>query len=207
MSTGPKDRDWSAYYAKTGNRPPRETLTFALDRFDAEPAEAGRVAVDLGAGGGHDTIEMLRRGWSVLAIDAEPDAITTIRARPDLPADADLSGVVCRFEDATWPPCDLVNSSFALPLCAPSTFTRVWQQIVSSLRPGGRFAGQLYGERDSWAGRDGMTFHTGKDVEALLAGFDIEYMVEEEDDSVTPRGAAKHWHVFHLVVRRASSGG
>ena len=202
MSAPPKDRDWAAYYAKTSGRPPRETLMFALDRFDAEPADAARFAVDLGAGAGRDVIEMLRRGWRVLAIDAEPDAIDALDARPDLPPAANLVGMVARFEDADWPECDLVNSSFALPLCDPTGFTAVWRRIESSLRPGGRFAGQLYGERDSWVGRDGMTFHTRADVEALLAGFDIEHFVEEEDDSTTPRGEAKHWHVFHVVARR-----
>lgn len=203
MSTPSKDRDWTAYYAKTGGRPPRETLMFALDRFDTEPADRTRFAVDLGAGSGRDAIEMLRRGWRVLAIDAEPDAIDALNARPDLQPDTNLAGMVARFEDADWPDCDLVNSSFALPLCAPSDFARVWQRIELSLRPGGRFAGQLYGERDSWAGRDGMTFHTRAEVETLCAGFEIEHFVEEEDDSATPRGEAKHWHVFHIVARKA----
>lgn len=201
MSAGAKDRDWAAYYAKTGTRPPRATLISALDRFDSEPGDTPRLAVDLGAGAGRDAIELLRRGWRVLAIDAEPDAIDALTARPDLPPGADLSGVVARFEDAAWPDCDLVNSSFALPLCAPTAFDRVWRRIVSSLRPGGRFAGQLYGTRDSWAGRAGMTFHTRAHIEGLLAGFETEYLEEEEDDSVTPRGEAKHWHVFHIVAR------
>jgi hypothetical protein len=112
-----------------------------------------------------------------------------------------MTGMVARFENAAWPNCDLVNSSFALPLCAPAGFERVWRRIVSSLRPGGRFAGQLYGERDSWVDREGMTFHTRAQVEALLAGFEIEYFIDEEEDSTTPRGEAKHWHVFHIVAR------
>lgn len=206
MSAPSKDRDWAAYYAKTGGRPPRETLMFALDRFDEDPPDAARLAVDLGSGAGRDAIEMLRRGWRVLAIDAEPDAIDALKARADLPPDADLAGLVSRFEDATWPECDLVNSSFALPLCAPSDFGGLWQRIETSLRPGGRFAGQLYGERDSWSGREGMTFQSRTEVERLLAGFDIEYFVEEEDDSTTPRGEAKHWHVFHIVARRPGQG-
>lgn len=206
MSADPKDRDWAGYYAKTVDRPPRATLMIALDRFAADPDGEPLFAVDLGSGAGRDAIEMLRRGWRVLAIDAEPDAIEALKARPDLPPDADLTGMVSRFEDATWPSCDLVNSSFALPLCAPSDFAGVWQRIESSLRPGGRFAGQLYGERDSWAGRDGMTFHMRTEVESLLEGFEVEHLEEEEDDSVTPRGEAKHWHVFHIVARVSSSG-
>lgn len=205
MSASSKDGDWVAYYAKTIGRPPHDTLIFALDRFDEDPTYDARFAVDLGSGAGRDTIEMLRRGWRVLAIDAEPDAIDALKARPDLPPDTDLASLVSRFEVAAWPTCDLVNSSFALPLCAPSDFASVWGQIESSLRPGGRFAGQLYGERDSWMGREGMTFLRRADVEGLLAGFDVENFVEEEDYSTTPRGEAKHWHVFHIVARRVSS--
>ena len=72
----------------------------------------------------------------------------------------------------------------------------------TSLRPGGRFAGQLFGERDSWAVRAGMTFHSREQAEARLAGFEVELFDEEEDDSTTVRGEAKHWHIFHVVVRK-----
>lgn len=194
--------DWAAYYAKTGGRPPRKTLLFALDRFDAEGDARSQFAVDLGAGGGRDTIAMLDRGWHVLAIDAAPDAAETLRSRADLPEGAELETRVARFEDADWPSCDLVNSSFALPLCPPDMFPKVWQKIIASLKPGGRFAGQLYGDKDSWAGREGMTFLTCDEAEALLKGLEVELFEEEEDDSTTPRGEAKHWHVFHIVARK-----
>lgn len=198
------DGDWAAYYDKTGTRPPRQTLLFALDRFDAERAAEPRLAVDLGCGSGRDTVELLRRGWRVLAIDAEPAAIEKLTARDELPpgADALLTGRVARFEDAQWPPCDLVNSSFALPLMAPRDFPAVWRRIVASLKPGGRVACQLYGERDSWVGRPGMTFHDRNAVDALLDGLTVEMLREEEDDSTTPRGEAKHWHIFHIVARK-----
>ncbi|MDE0779406.1 MAG: methyltransferase domain-containing protein [Alphaproteobacteria bacterium] len=194
-------RDWAAYYTKTGARPPRPNLLFALDRFEAETSDTPRLAVDLGAGGGRDVIEMLRRGWRVMAIDGEAAAAEALRARSDLPVGASFETKTARFEDADWPGCDLVNSSFALPLCTPDQFPLVWQKITYSLNSGGRFAGQFYGERDSWAGREGMTFHTQHEVEALLLGLEIEFFEEEEDDSKTPRGEAKHWHVFHVVAQ------
>lgn len=194
---------WESYYAKTGGRPPRETLLFALDRFDDEldPA-ARRFAVDLGCGNGRDTIELLRRGWHVLAVDAEPTAIEGLRARPDLPRHGELETLVSRFEDAVLPDADLVNSSFALPLVDPRRFPDLWDGILSALRSGGRVACQLYGERDSWVGRPGMTFFTKGGVDALIEPLDVELFREEEDDSVTPRGQAKHWHIFHIVARK-----
>jgi len=203
-------RDWAGYYEKTRERPPRETLLFALDRFDAEPESVteGRFAVDLACGGGRDTIELLRRGWRVLAIDAEPAAIEKLTARDDLPPGVtlgvELTGQVARFEEAVWPRCDLVNCSFALPLMAPGDFNAVWRRITGSLNPGGRIACQLYGQRDSWTGRPGMTFHDRAAIDALLEGLDVEMLREEEDDSVTVRGEAKHWHVFHIVARKGA---
>lgn len=195
-----RSQRWRRYYAKTGGRPPRETLLFALDRFDAE-AGPGQ-AVDLGCGGGRDTIEMLRRGWSVLAIDEEREAIATLRARPDLPPGGRLEPRLARFDETDWPAADLVNSSFALPLCPRTRFSSLWRRIRDSLRPGGRFSGQLFGERDSWMGDPGMIHLTRQGAELLLTGLEVEMFREEEEDAVTPRGSLKHWHVFHIVARR-----
>src|ERR1700733_5031386 len=187
---------FSGYYDATAGRPPRKTLLNARDRF---VHEAG-LAVDLGCGDGRDTVELLRRGWSVLAIDAEAEALDRLSAR-DLPPGARLETRQARFEATDWPRCALVNASFSLPLCPPEEFPALWRRIAGSLVPGGRFAGQLYGPRDDWAGRPGTTHHDRTAVEALLAGFEIEMLEEEESDAITPRGRPKHWHIFHIVAR------
>lgn len=203
--------DWETYYKKTGARPPRRTLLFALNRFDAErsvkdPNETRRFAIDLGCGSGRDTVEILRRGWRVLAIDAEPKAIAGLESRSDIPPGVDLAaqllGRVARFEQTELPSADLVNSSFALPLVPAADFPALWARIVAALRPGGRVACQLYGERDQWAGDPGITVMTREEAQALLAPLEIEMFEEEDDDSVTPRGMQKHWHIFHIVARK-----
>lgn len=194
--------DWSSYYEKTGERPPRRTLVQALDAFAAEGLPSGGRAVDLGCGSGRDTIEILRRGWPVFAVDAAPEAIEKLLARPDLPDGCEIETLVSRYEDMTLPPCDLVNAGFSLPLCPADAFPAVWEKIVAALVPGGRFSGQLYGDRDDWGDRPGMTCHTREQVDRLLEPFDIELLEEEEDDSVTPRGVQKHWHIFHIVARK-----
>jgi tellurite methyltransferase len=200
MTVENRSERWRRYYVKTDGRPPRETLLFALARFDAE-AGPGQ-AVDLGCGGGRDTIEMLRRGWSVLAIDEEPQAIAALEARPGIGADGCLETRRARFDETTWPTADLVNSSFALPLCPRARFPALWRRIWSFLRPGGRFSGQLFGDRDSWMGDPGMTHMSRAEAEALLVGLEVEMFREEEEDAVTPRGRPKHWHVFHIVARK-----
>jgi SAM-dependent methyltransferase len=200
MSDDKPEIGWAEFYDATADRPPRRTLLEALARFGS--AAAPRSAVDLGCGDGRDTIELLRQGWSVLAIDAEPPAIARLETRRDLPPEARLSCLCRRFEDAAWPAADLVNASFSLPLCSADRFPALWARIVQSLKPGGRFAGQLYGDRDDWAGREGMTHMDRPAAERLLRDLRVELFDEEETDAVTPRSKPKHWHIFHIVARR-----
>lgn len=207
---------WADYYRQTGDRPPRPTALFALDRFDEETGPDRRFAIDLGCGAGRDAIEILRRGWAVLAIDAQADAIAQLTERAATVDGAAQPATIGRLTtrvqsfadpDLVLPPADLINASFTLPGCPPDRFPALWATIVGCLRPGGRFAGQLYGDRDSWTAKHaGMTFHTRQAAEGLLAPFEIELFEEEETDSVTPRGEAKHWHVFHVVARLRAGG-
>jgi tellurite methyltransferase len=200
MKSSGHTSDWNEYYEKTSGRPPRPTLLAALAAFG--DGGTGRSAVDLGCGDGRDTIELLRRGWRVIAIDAEAQAIERLETRRDLPRRSALTALCVRFELARWPKVDLVNASFALPLCPPAVFPGLWARIERSLKPGGRFAGQLFGERDSWHGEPGIVTHDRAAVERLLANFTIEMLEEEESDAVTPQGKAKHWHIFHIVARK-----
>lgn len=189
---------WSNYWSAVAGRPPRPTLLFALERFGAFKG----LAVDLGCGEGRDTIELLRRGWRVIAIDAEAEAIRRLGERPDLPPYASVETIASRFEDATWPKAELVNGSFSLPFCPPERFDEFWARLRASLLPGGRFAGHLFGERDEWAANPGLTIHTRADVERRLAGLQVERFEEEDADGKTAVGKAKHWHIFHIVARQ-----
>jgi SAM-dependent methyltransferase len=185
---------WRRYFDAASDAP-RDTLVDAAGRF-ARPG----LAVDLGCGTGRDTVELLRRGWKVHAIDREAEAIDRLLARDDVDGER-LETQVARFEDASWPDCDLVVSSFALPFCPPESFDRVWRRIVDSLRPGGRFAGQLFGANDEWAGT-GIAVQTREELAELLAPFDVERLEEVDEDGHTAVGAQKHWHLFHVVARK-----
>lgn len=201
--TNDRSDAWAAYYEKLRDRPPRRTLVTALDKFG--PGSRRALAIDLGCGDGRDVIEMLRRGWRVVAVDAEPEALRRLQDRP-LPPGSDLTPVGTRFEDVPLPGgLSLVNSSFAMPLCDPAAFLSLWRRIGEALPDGGRFSGQWYGPRDSWAGRPGMTFLSREEALTLLAGFDLEMFEEEEAAGDTPRGNAKHWHIFHIVARKSAA--
>lgn len=194
--------NWSDYYKFVAGRSPRETLIAALNYFEAEPSLVKRqFTVDLGCGEGRDTVELLRRGWYVLAIDKQPEAFQHLLSRTDLQATDHLEIRLARFEETNWPEADLINASNSLPFCPPESFPVLWEQIVQSIRPGGRFAGQFFGEREALARYPTLTHHTIKQIETLFHFFEIEYFKEVEHDKQTPFGY-KHCHLFHVVARK-----
>jgi SAM-dependent methyltransferase len=190
-------RDWTGYYDGQGEREPRELLREALDRSEREHAPGN--AVDLGCGQGIESVELLRRGWTVLAIDAEPEGVRRLRER--VGDAARLTTAVSPMQDAELPATDLVHASFSLPFCPPEAFPELWMRIRTALRPGGRFVGELFGDRDTWASDPTMTFFEVGAARALFDGMEIESFVEEEEDGEGFDGP-KHWHVFHAIARR-----
>jgi trans-aconitate methyltransferase len=217
--------DWTAYFDAVAGLPARETLIAALERFESEqsrereqPASTngrgigpvadargsdGPFAIDLGCGDGRDTLELLRRGWRVLAIDNSREALSRLATRVTDPRS--LQARLTPFESTPLPGCDLVNASFSIPHCSPADFPSMWARIVGAIRPGGRFAGQLFGIRDEWATKpDGVTrtYHSREQVEAMLAPFEVELLDEVQRPGKNALGQPKYWHVFHIVARK-----
>lgn len=200
--------DWPGYFQAVIGKGARETLVAALDAFQAEGRLDG-LAIDVAAGEGRDTLELLARGWRVVATDSHPDAFALLCPRVPEAQRARLTTLQVTFDEMEVPRCDLVNASFALPFCEPRHFPALWRRIVEAIRPGGRFAGQFFGDRDTWASLPGRTHHSHDEVLALLAAFEIEMMrVEERDDPPDVR-RPKHWQLFHVVAkkRRRDRGG
>ncbi len=189
---------WEDYFAHHDSRLPRP---FAVEAFDG--IEPGGLAIDLGCGQGTETVELLRRGWSVLAIDAEPAAVALV-SRLVEPSGGRLTVRLASFADLTeLPPARLVHAGFSLPFCPPEKFDMLWSAITDSLLPGGLFAGQLFGDRDTWAGSeaDAMTFHSRAQLDHRFAGWEL-LRVDEQDEDGNSLAGPKHWHVFHVIARR-----
>ncbi|WP_354669623.1 methyltransferase domain-containing protein [Pseudomonas sp. WAC2] len=64
-----------------GDEPARSTLLRALDHWNGPTG----VALDLGCGTARDTLELLARGWDVIAVDAQAEALERLSIRfPEL---------------------------------------------------------------------------------------------------------------------------
>lgn len=187
---------WTDYYDEQGEREPRELLLGALAAFDV-PGEA----IDLGCGQGLDTVAILDRGWRVFAIDAEPEGIRRLKARLTGERRARCSVKLARMEEADLPAADLVYAGFSLFLCPPERFADTWEKVLGAIRPGGRFAGEILGDRDTWAGDPERSAFAEPAARALFDELDVERFDEEENDGEACSGP-KHWHVFHIVASR-----
>lgn len=192
---------WETYYTNIKGRAPRDLLVDVVKRFGSAPSVHPHHAIDLGCGDGTETAFLLANGWEVLAIDSEPEAFTHLKEKIPPDVHKRLQTQIAPFEEVMLSPADLIYAGFSIPFCHPHAFNALWHKIVDNLTLGGRFAGQLFGVRDTWATNANMTFFTVEQVQALLAGFEVEYFQEEDEDGRSTIGP-KHWHLFHVIARK-----
>ena len=205
---GPKSRshtpdDWRFFYESTQGRNPRRLLLHALSLWSPNDIFASQpVAVDLGCGDGIDSLALLCSGWRVFAVDKEELAI--LRLRENIPPKfrLGLKAVLTDFKSFNFPIADFVFAGFSLPFCCAKTFEHIWIKAVNCLKSGGRFAGHLFGDRDSWNGRYDMLFHSEKEARNLFERkLKLELFHESESDGYG-FGAQKHWHIFEFIGRK-----
>lgn len=198
------ENNWKKYYSATKENFPRKTLIRAIKNFNQEDNLLSKFAIDLGSGAGADTIELLKRNWSVLAIDSQSMAISTLlSSAQQLMLDKKLTAKISLFESLTFlPSADLINANFSLPFMKPNHFYRFWEIIVTSLQLGGRFSGSFFGIHDGWNNRNHMTFLTREKIYRLFRIFNVELIEEEEKDAPDALGHMKHWHNFFVVAKK-----
>lgn len=195
--------EWDVYYQNVPNDKPKETLLKALSLFEeGHIPENQKVAIDLGCGHGPDTLELLRRGWEVTAIDSQKEGLDIIKGLvlPEWNQRLHLQQSV--FEGLNLQKAQFINASLCLPFCRPEYFNSLWVEIVNSINVGGRFAGHLFGLNDSWAIYNNMTFHNQDNINKLFENFEIEYFFEVEQDGFQAGGVPKHWHLYNIVARK-----
>ncbi|MFC0674175.1 class I SAM-dependent methyltransferase [Brachybacterium hainanense] len=190
--------DWAAYNASAAGRPARRIVARAI--LAAGGDGSGKVALDIGAGAGADSLEFARRGWTVHAYDTDE----TLSHR--LVENRRMSGeVVFHHADASaeeaFPTADVIYSSDALPMLGPEGLARTWPRLVEALRPGGVMAVDLFGEEDTWAERPDVATLSTAQIEEMFSRFQVlDRQVRNEDGRFWD--GKKHWHVITILARK-----
>lgn len=192
--------DWSDFHRRSLLRPVRELLRRTVGCFELEEQEPG-VAVDLGCGAGAETIELLRRGWQVHAVDSDSGGIRLLEGSIPESSRALLKTHVANFDKFDFPCCDLIWAGYSWPYCAAEFWPDLLKRMVEALRPNGRLAGDHFGEKHAWAGEPSI--HTVAEAELreqlkhlVVEAFDIE-------DGFRPSaGGLTRWHAFGVAARK-----
>ena len=195
--------DWDSFYKARSNQKPRDTLLKALEIIENKKINKKKMfAIDLGCGHGADTLELLKRNWKVLAIDNDLNGLKLLEQSilPEWKKNLETSKQP--FESVKLKECDWINAGFSIPFCRPESFMKLWNEIVRSIKQGGRFSGQFFGVNDDWSNIQTMTFHTKEQALKLFDKFEIESFEEKDEDGFTAEGEAKYWHVFSVVAKK-----
>jgi tellurite methyltransferase len=187
------------YHRITAAWPPNALLVGVVEDQELP----GDNALDLGCGSGRDTAFLLSKGFKVTAVDAE----ASVRDYLDGLANHELLRFVAadieRFDFGVGE-YELINAHFSLPFIPKHALEHVVAAIKGSLRPGGVFVGQLFGNRHRCgAAGIGMTLCSRRQVAALFSDMKLEQLTEIERDGTIADGTPMHWHRFDIVARKA----
>ncbi|HEY5489236.1 MAG TPA: rRNA maturation RNase YbeY, partial [Candidatus Limnocylindrales bacterium] len=209
-SYAPEAEHWRRYFEVTAERAAWETVRVAISNFaadDAGPRSGPRFAVDLGAGAGRDSRELLRAGWRVLAIDREASGLRTLEQKTAADMRRRLSTQMADVATVEIPDADLVNANLILPFLREMDFWSTWRRILAALEPGGRVAVMVFGDRDEGKGEPGMTYVEPRAFRATLErDFEIEHWVDVEEDTTMALGQRHHLHRVEVVAKRVRKG-
>lgn len=182
--------NWYSYYNLTKDNPPSLSLKRAFHHVENKD-----TSLDLGCGAFRDTKFLLKHFKNVVAMDKEMPPLGDVLIK-------NLKFYRRPFQDFHFEEYDLINAQYSLPFMPKKDFLEVWPKLVKSLKPGGIFVGQLFGVEDEWAKNIGMAFFTFSEVKKLCKSLEAVEFIEEKKQGTLANGTLKHWHLFHLILKK-----
>lgn len=156
-------------------------------------------AVDLGCGDGADTAELLRRGWTVLAVDRQPAAIALAEHNVPDHHRPRLRTLAADFTMLTLPAADLIYCGWSLPHCPGTPSAPRSGPTATPPRTCSATANDWTPDPAASAFRPGT-------LDTLLAGMDVKHLEETEQYRDSFHGP-KHWHYYEIIARQPAETG
>lgn len=136
-------REFWGFFAR--DHEPRSLPVF--EEFIEKSDGRGKTAIDLGSGNSPAVSPLLRKGWSIIAVDTSRPSLDVLRERyPDAVASGQLTIVEDDIATFTPPaPADLVLAADSLSYMDPTQFPATWRKIHDTfIKPGGFLIGTLF---------------------------------------------------------------
>jgi tellurite methyltransferase len=160
--------------------------------------------LDLGSGALYDARYLLSEGFvKVVSLDASKSYLRRATELSQKNTHFEFHNLA--LEEYPFPKrtFDMISAQFILPFLGPEKFPSIWDSIQASLKKGGIFSGQLFGNRDGWNTKDTqMIFFSKRALKKLFAGYEILQCYELEQDGSEAIGNKQHWHVFNFILKK-----
>ncbi len=193
---------WDDYYRNTEAGPPSRLLLEALERIALTGPSEGKLAIDLGCGAGRDSLELLRRGWRVIAYDRNQMALDFLKEK----ARAYSTQLTCyknEFEAIHMlPKASLVYAGHSLPFCGRTAFDPLWSNVLQAVETDGWLAVDFFGPEDDWVKSGHVLGYSEAQVRQLLGDLQLERIHTRNEHGKTATGPDKHWHVMSVIASR-----
>jgi SAM-dependent methyltransferase len=194
---------WKEFIEITKNRKP---WPLVLEAISYVKSPIGKHALDLGCGGGVDTIALSNAGFIVDAIDSEPTASNIFKNNPDISSDS-VKLIIKPMEhfDFSNKNYDFVVAWNSLPFIKKEDAMELIKSVINSLNSGGVFVFSVFGENDGFVKEGKACVFYKDELIVLLDGMTPLHFEEIERGGHTASGEIKHWHFFTGIVQKPLS--
>ncbi len=187
---------WKEYIDKTKDKPASTLLKEALTQITNKD-----YVLDLGAGSLRDTKYLVEFGFkNIDVVDSSPE--TALIAKTLHSKIIKVHTLTFTDFEYTKNKYDLISAQYSLPFNGKEDFFTMWNRLIKSLKPGGIFVGQFFGERDEWKNDKNLIFHKNREIEDMFKDFVFIKKIEEKGIRATALAADKYWHVFHIIAKK-----
>ncbi len=192
---------WKKYYELAKDALPAKLLRVVVEKYLPDKGKA----LDVGAGHLIESMFLLEKGFQVTAIDSSEASreLANKIINPDF-----------NFIQDTIQQTEISENTFSLAVAThilshipPTDFEAVLFKILKSLKPGGIFCGNFFGERDGWnIPESTKTFLTIKKVKDYFSDLEIRFVGEREFEDtfgwaqINNLQDMKHWHIISIVA-------
>lgn len=209
MEADSKEGTWSHCY-KSEPKCVANSLITKASELALKTSPTNLTVLDLGAGSGRNVADLLEKGATVYAYDADSESISLLRK--DFTSFVDGKKLYVdqtTFEDiTTLPTADLIIGWRALPFMEEAKFPAFWKKIENALKPNGIFTGTFFGGQHKTRrplDRPKLFRLSRKDVEKLFTNFqiiDFEESLEYDEEDSKEWGSDQYEHNYRIIAKK-----
>lgn len=157
-------------------------------------------AIDIGAGSLRNSRYLEDKGFTVTAIDIDEGIVERAHSMGLKNTEVYVEDMkTFRFPVDTF---DIAVAVRSISFVDREHVLGVIEAIKRSLVRGGVLYITFFGDKDGWVGAEDKSFFSKEEVLDVIGDMEVLMLTEKEKDSVTIRGAKKHWHTLEAIVKK-----